>query len=197
MPDPVSWDPTARLFLVVLGGRTPQSHVELHDVRWVVGQTIDDTIPELKRQWFGSRKGLHLDSYVEVRCVDGYGIQLHRLRQAEYLPANMTSPAGSGARQRLWFVNMGAYDPSALLELHQCGCVVASSAQAAKSQARRHFLKGHSLQHKDDLHALDSVGEVDNCLPIDELQGWTIHLDPSTKLPSCSFTPDWWGYRPI
>ena len=50
------------LFLVVLGGRTARSHIELHDVRFVAGYTIDDTLPELRRQWFGRREGLHLDA---------------------------------------------------------------------------------------------------------------------------------------
>ena len=197
MDDAASSEPTPRLFLVVLGGRTPHSHVELHDVRWVVGHSIDATIPELKRQWFGSRKGLHLDSYVHLRCVDGYAIHLQR-RAVASVPASSLPGSGTpGASQRLWFVNMGAYDPASLLELHQCGCVVAPNAQAAKSRARQRFLNGGLQPHKDDLHALDAVGGVDDCLPIEELQGWRIHLEPAPDLPSCTFAPDWWGYRPI
>ena len=46
-----------QLFLVVLGGRTATSHIELHDVRFVAGASIDDTIQELRRQWFGRRGG--------------------------------------------------------------------------------------------------------------------------------------------
>ena len=63
-------DPAAAvsLFLVVLGGRSAGCHVEQHDVRFVAGRTIDDTLPELRRQWFGRREGLHLDS---VLAVDG------------------------------------------------------------------------------------------------------------------------------
>ena len=30
-----------KLFLVVLGGRCKGCHVEQHDVRWVVGETIE------------------------------------------------------------------------------------------------------------------------------------------------------------
>ena len=35
----------AKLFLVVLGGRIDGCQVELHDVRFVVGPTIETTIP--------------------------------------------------------------------------------------------------------------------------------------------------------
>ena len=62
------------LFLVVLGGRTATSHIELHDVRFVAGASIDATIPELRRQWFGRREGLHLDSVMAVRAIDGWAV---------------------------------------------------------------------------------------------------------------------------
>jgi hypothetical protein len=182
------------LFLVVLGGRTRQSHVELHDVRWVAGERIDDTFSELKLQWFGSRRGLHIDSYVAMHCVDGYAIELKRVGQRQSKPP--FSPAGA-VKQRLWFVNMGAYEAHSLQELHHCGCVVAPTAEAAKSRARQRWLCGALQQHKDDLHAIDQLGGVDDCLPIDDLQGWQVHLVPAPNQTSCSFQPDWVGYKPI
>ena len=36
-----------KLFLVVLGGRCKGCHIEQHDVRWVVGETIDATLPNV------------------------------------------------------------------------------------------------------------------------------------------------------
>ena len=66
------------LFLVVLGGRTATSHIELKDVGFVAGQTNEATFPELRRQWFGRREGLHLDAFMAVRAVDGYTVRLER-----------------------------------------------------------------------------------------------------------------------
>ena len=109
-----------KLFLVVLGGRIEGCHVELHDVRFVVGSSIEAAIPELQRQWVGRRRGLHLDSWMQVCQIDGYAIQLSR------------TPADSV--EKLWFVNVGGYNPSDLLELHQIGLVVAPSAAAAATQ---------------------------------------------------------------
>ena len=60
------------LFIVVLGGRSLKSNIELHDVRWVLGETIEDTFPELRKQWLGKKSGLHIDSYKCIRYVDGY-----------------------------------------------------------------------------------------------------------------------------
>ena len=64
------------LYLVVLGGRAEKANIELHDVRWVVGSKIEDTYDTLRKDWFGSPKGLHIDSYKKIRYIDGYKINL-------------------------------------------------------------------------------------------------------------------------
>ena len=50
------------IYLVVLGGRAQKANIELHNVRWVVGSKIEDTYATLRKDWFGSPKGLHIDS---------------------------------------------------------------------------------------------------------------------------------------
>ena len=195
------------LFLVVLGGRLPGVHIELHDVRFVAGRTIEDTLPELRRQWFGSRRGLHLDSWMAVRFVDGYRVELR--------PEPFAGP------ERLWFVNMGGYDPRQLAELHAFGLFVATSPQAAKAAARRRFLPEAQQRHKDDLCGVEDAltDGVDDCLevqlslaadPADAVgsadaaaaaadggrqAGWAVHLIPDGR--DQPQVPDWFGYRLI
>ena len=171
------------LFLVVLGGRAPGCHIELHDVRFVAGTTIEAALPELRRQWFGRREGLHLDSYLVVRAVDGYAVSLGREKSAP-------------RPERLWFVNLGAYRPDSLAEMHHFGLVVARTPQAAKAAAKRQWLRGALQQHKDDLAA------VDDCLAIEQLEllggeRWHVLLEPHPEGLSQSQVPDWFGYRPI
>ena len=177
----------ATLFLVVLGGRTARSHIELHDVRFVVGRSIDDTLPELRRQWFGQRQGLHLDAWMAVRAIDGWRV---RAVPAQSEAAELRRP------ERLWFVNLGGYRADALAELHHFGLVVARSPQAAKAAAKRQWLQGALQQHKDDLAA------VDDCLAIEQLElldgaGWLVQLEPHPDGFSQPQVPDWFGYRPI
>ena len=62
------------LFIVVLGGRSLKSNIEIHDVRWVLGYSLEDTFPELREQWLGNINGLHIDSYKRIEYVDGYKI---------------------------------------------------------------------------------------------------------------------------
>ena len=64
------------LYLVVLGGRAKKANVEVHDVRWVVGSKIEDTYDTLRKDWFGSPKGLHIDSYKKIQYIDGHKIDL-------------------------------------------------------------------------------------------------------------------------
>ena len=71
------------LFLVVLGGRVAKANIELHDVRWVVGSRIEDTYDALRRDWFGTFKGLHIDSYKKINYVDGYKVNLKNVENNE------------------------------------------------------------------------------------------------------------------
>ena len=179
------------LFLVVLGGRTATCHVELHDVRWVVGTSIEDTIPALKREWFGLQKGLHVDSYKAITHVDGFAVLPV---PAAPIPEIPLTAAETHPIDRLWFVNLGAYGCESLQERHQFGLVVARSQQAAKARAKARWLKGALQIHKDDLHGIESVGDVDDCLPIDGIGGWRISLQRDPNPVETDLKPDWFGY---
>ena len=112
------------LFLVVLGGRSKGCHIEQHDVRWVVGDSIDDTLPELVRQWSGLRRGLHIDSYRTVSRVDGHNVVVQSGRASGAL-AEAT---------KLWFVNLGAYRSDSMAEQHHFGLVAAPLQHRPKPQ---------------------------------------------------------------
>lgn len=178
-----------QLFLVVLGGRSRGCHIEQHDVRFVAGERIDDTLPELRRQWFGLQRGLHLDSWMRIEQVEGWQVVLRR--------------EPFGGPQRLWFVNVGGYDPACMAELHAFGLFIAPSARSAAARAKRHLLSGVIQPHKDDVCAVEHSGELDNLLPIERLHGWHVHLVPPQPGASAEETawqplrPDWFGYQRI
>ena len=111
------------LFLVVLGGKAPKANIELHDVRWVIGSTIEETFNDLRKDWFGSFEGLHIDSYKKINYVDGYKINLKNIEN-EKLKNNKFHDVNH-QQVNLWFVNIGGYDPSSMQEKHVFGLVVA------------------------------------------------------------------------
>ncbi len=61
---------------MLLGGKAEKAKIELHDVRWVVGSKIEETYDTLRRDWFGSSRGLHIDSYKKIQYIDGHKIDL-------------------------------------------------------------------------------------------------------------------------
>ena len=78
-----------KLFAVYLGGRAPRCNTELHDVVFVVGESIETSYERLMDKWFGDPLRLHIDSWIELHCVDGYRISLR------------PSPAGRPARNAI------------------------------------------------------------------------------------------------
>ena len=110
------------LFLVVLGGRAKKANIELHDVRWVVGSRIEDTFDVLRRDWFGTFQGLHIDSYKKINYVDGYKINLKNIKNKKLKNKEFQE---NDTKKNLWFVNIGCYDPFSMQEKHEFGLVVA------------------------------------------------------------------------
>lgn len=176
-----------KLFLVVLGGRTRGCHIEQHDVRWVVGDSIEATYPELIRQWIGLRRGLHLDSYRHVKRVDHHDVTV----------IDGPPPAETATEAKLWFVNLGAYRAESMAEQHQFGLLVAKSAASAKAAARRKWLRGLDQVHKDDLDRVEQDAVLDDLLPMTGNGQWHLRLTPADGDDDSGDSPDWYGYRPI
>lgn len=165
----------SKLFMVYLGGQAPGSNIEVHDVRFVVGETIEATFGDLRSQWFGLPEGLHMDCYAHIESVDGYRIEL--------------SDAPVSSDLQLYFVNLGGYHPDVLGELHQDGLFVAESSAKAKAKALHTMLDGAEEKHKDNMIA------VDQCLQLSSIGNQYIHL---TKIDqSKPLKPDWYGYHRI
>jgi Domain of Unknown Function (DUF1543) len=156
-----------KLFAVFLGGRAPKCNTELHDVVFAVGDSIEATYEQLMDKWFGDPLRVHIDSWVELRIVDGHRISL--------------APSASAQPKRLYFINLGAYLPGQFTELHANAFVVASDERAVKSRAKGELLRGTQSVHTDDLY------DIDDCLEIAEVDGHQIHLEPTTE--SQAFAP--------
>ena len=65
-----------KLFAVYLGGRAARCNTKLHDVVFVVGSSIEETYEQLMDKWFGDPLRLHIDSWMELRIIDGQRIVL-------------------------------------------------------------------------------------------------------------------------
>ena len=183
------------LFLVVLGGKVKKANIELHDVRWVVGSKIEDTYDTLRKDWFGSPKGLHIDSYKKIEYLDGYKINL---RNVENLKINKNKFSNkSNTKKNLWFVNIGGYDPSSMQEKHEFGLVIATNKLEAKNIAKSKWLIGFNKKHKDDIASLETLISCEHCEPIKKIDTWEVELSPDKNCIEDNNYPDWYGYQKI
>ncbi|KGG10297.1 hypothetical protein EV04_1963 [Prochlorococcus marinus str. LG] len=154
-----------------MGGKIKGGHIEMHDIRWVIGKNIESTIPKLKSEWIGNSLGLHIDSYKLIQFVDGYRIKLINRDKSKESYAN-----------KLWFINLGGYKTDEMLEQHHIEIVVATSAQEAKKKARSRWSQPIKQIHKDD-HA-----------SIIHFQEYTVFLETDPQSRDDGMTPDWSGY---
>ena len=100
-------------------------------------------------------------------------------------------------KNKLWFVNLGGYDPSSMQEKHAFGLVVASSASEAKKKAKSKWLKGLKKKHKDDVTSLQTFSDVDDCEVIKNIDNWLIELTLGNDSVEETNCPDWYGYMKI
>ena len=182
------------LFLVVLGGKAKKANVELHDVRWVIGSKIEDTYEVLRRDWFGSREGLHIDSFKKINYIDGYKINLKNIENEK--SNNNVFISRNIPKMNLWFVNIGGYDPNSMQEKHEFGLVVAKSPLEAKNKAKSKWLNGCQKKHKDDITSLKKI-ILDDCELIQRIGNWEIELILENNFVEETNSPDWFGYMRI
>ena len=182
------------LYLVVIGGRIPKANVEVHDVRWVIGSKIEDTYNVLRKDWFGDVDGLHIDSYKKIYSVDGYKIKIKKSqikKSAIHLIKKVKNT------KKLWFINLGGYDPKSMQEKHEFGLVVASTASDAKKMAKSKWLNSFLKKHNDDINCLQRFSDVDDCRLIKNINDWEIELlNEDNKVEQTNY-PDWFGYLRI
>ena len=183
------------LYLVVLGGRAKKANIELHDVRWVVGSKIEDTYDTLRKAWFGSPKGLHIDSYKKIKYIDGYKINLIYFENDKKDKKQLVKK--NKAKKHLWFVNIGGYKPTSMQEKHEFGLVTASTKFEAQNIAKSKWLIGCKKKHKDDIASLEMLLRCDDCEPINKIGKWQIELTPDNNFIEENNYPDWYGYKKI
>jgi len=163
-----------KLFAVLLGGRAKGCNIELHDVQFTVSDKIENALEDLREKWFGLKNKVHLDSTIHLDVVDGYEIRLKK--------------ESSNSKQKLFFINLGAYEDGVFTELHAMKFLVDSSKLNVKKRAKSLMLKGKKSVHTDDLY------DVDDCITISEVNGYHLHLVPTSKKENLVPVN---GYRPF
>ncbi len=159
-----------KLFAIYIGGEFPGANIELHDMRFVVATSIEAAYPELRRQWWGTPKSLHIDCWAEITQVDGYHVSL--------------SAEPFIGVEKLYFVNLGGYDPSEFAEQHRNLFVVADSEAKAKTRALK-TVREWVEPHRDEIY------EAEHAFCLNETAGEQrlyLHLVPGAPHAPLQFT---------
>jgi len=142
----------------MLGGRHARARIEVHDVAFANVDVIEEAYPQLRQEWFGERKGLHVDGWLAVDGVEAYRVRFGEVASAAGAP-------------RLYFLNLGGYAAGALGAAHAYRLRVATSVEEAKHKAKvlrdASWFKPHT----------DALLEVDDCIAIDQVGGRYVQLE--------------------
>jgi hypothetical protein len=152
-----------KLFMFYIGGNCGSSNIELHDIRFSVGNLPEDCYDDLRRQWWGDAKSLHLDCWGPIEQADGYDVTL------------TTAPQGDSL-SKLFFVNLGGYNPLEFGELHSNVLIVAPDTATAKQKALGQ-VNGWSQPHKDRLFEIEKAIDV---TVLTKSYGCVLTLKPAT-----------------
>jgi hypothetical protein len=50
------------LFVIYIGGAHEKAFIELHDMRFVIAEKIEDSFDILRKTWWGTKESLHLNA---------------------------------------------------------------------------------------------------------------------------------------
>lgn len=166
-----------KLFVIYVGGATKTSLIELHDMRFVMAQSIEQTYDALRNTWWGTAESLHLDAWGELIYADGYDIAVQ-------------PKANSGlVQEKLYFLNLGGYDSKQFTELHHNVFVIAQDKQTAKLKAKAQ-IQHWEVPHTDSNFEIENIISVGECL---EKSGYDLVLtktdNPKAFVFTCKYTP--------
>lgn len=161
-----------KLFVIYIGGSHEKSLIELHDMRFAVADTIEETYEDLRKSWWGIPDSLHIDAWGSLQFIDGYELQLSKLPPKE-------------GEKKLFFVNLGGYDKNEFAELHKNVFIVAENFNEAKIQALSLADKEWNYRHRDYYYDVDNIINVDTALSNKQFH---IHLVPAKYNKPFEFT---------
>lgn len=168
-----------KLFAIYIGGEHDLANIEVHDMRFVIANRLEETFEELRRQWWGKPKSLHVDCWAQIDTVDGYTVTLR--------PEPFDGP------ERLYYVNLGGYDRAEFIEKHKNAFVVAETAPDARRKAIAQVKPLWYAPHRDEQYEAEQVFALDDRANRESLH---IHLTPDPENRPLTFTCKYFPIRP-
>lgn len=162
-----------KLYMISIGGKAEKANIEVHDVQFVIADTVEDVIPVIKENWYGRDFKLHMDSYKAIEGIPGWKIEV------------TTTP--QQPEERLFFAYLGGYLEDSTQEVHKVRLLTGPSLKSAKANALTgadfNFLQPH----------VDTIVDVEESLLSADGEKYWLRLTKDEG--SYDLTPEWFGYR--
>lgn len=171
-----------RLYMLLLGATPPGRHTEQHDFFFSIAGSLQELVPLIKAFWPEAGERIHIDGWREVKMVDGYRIQVILKDQP---------PVGEQSK-KLFFINLGGYQPNKLEEQHYTVLTVQEERGAAIAKSKKTiFYRTNSTSdpgggsHIDDKYGIDvdDVYEIEDILSPELKEKYRILISPAGDLP--------------
>lgn len=160
-----------KLFMLLIGCSPNSRNIEQHDVFFGIAESLKELVPAIQNFW-PDVKGVHVDAWREVRCVNGYEVKIVERQK------------GNGAI-KLFFLNLGGYKSNEFEEFHYKMIVAAPGKGDAVAQAKRTAFFKHTgfkgaTAHIDDKFGVDvdDFFEITDILPEEHKQQWSLSIEP-------------------
>ncbi|MXV15767.1 DUF1543 domain-containing protein [Hufsiella ginkgonis] len=167
-----------KLFMLLLGCKPPGRHTEQHDIFFAIAGSLNELVPAIRSFWPEPER-IHIDAWREVTAVDDFRVTVH-----EGPAGNKQSPG------RLFFINLGGYQPNKFEEQHYPVLTVKPDRAAAFREAKETLFFKHNHFEDANAHIDDKYGiDVDDLYEIEEIlsprqkNSYHIRLTPQTGLP--------------
>ncbi len=161
------------LYAIYLGWRIGACHIEMHDVVFSVGDTIESCYEDIQSKWVWGDTSCHIDAFLILKYINWYEVLLSK-------------EAPIAQSDRLYFVNAWWYQQEKFGENHEIGFYVAKNQTQATELALQQLLSWQSKVHRDDIY------DIDDCISIEKVNDYYIHLVPTAKTQD--FEPMYCGY---
>ncbi|TWR31481.1 DUF1543 domain-containing protein [Mucilaginibacter pallidiroseus] len=176
-----------KLFMILLGSKSPKRNVEQHDYFFGIATSLKELVPEIKAFWPEAGASIHIDGWREVHAVDGHRVEI-------IAKTGVNEPPG----KKLFFVNLGGYTENRLEEQHYVILSVQDDrTQAVQNAKQTVFFKSATVKgmkgansHIDEKYGIDvdDIYRIEDILSPAQKAMYHIALTPQTNLPEDKIT---------
>ncbi|WCT14788.1 DUF1543 domain-containing protein [Mucilaginibacter jinjuensis] len=162
-----------KLFMILLGCKPPGRHVEQHDFFFGIAASLNDLADEMQAFWPEAQGRIHIDGWREVNTVEGYQVKIVPKQEA------------SSQSKKLFFINLGGYQPNRFEEQHYVILTAKDNSAAALKDAKSTlFFQNSNSSHVDDKYGIDvdDIYQIEDILSPGVKEQYQIELTPADNL---------------